>query len=119
MNELIFDDPNYPERPEIIRQVAAQVIKDFEMFGLTIVFNGDMLNVYSELFDQVSKQLEDLIKKDQQRFISILYRIDLSEQQVKKALSDNPSRSFSAVLTDLILKRELQKVILRNRFRDH
>jgi hypothetical protein len=110
MEELIPEDLNFLDRPEIIGQVAEQVIKDFEMFGLTIVFSGNAFHVYDELFEQVSKQLENLVRNDQQRFISILYRIDLSEQQVKKALDETPSRTFSAVIADLILRR---------RFRNH
>jgi hypothetical protein len=104
----------YINRADIIRQVAEQVIKDFDMFGLEVRFSGNPYEAYEELFEQVQPELEKLLRSNQQKFLSILYRIDLSEEQVKKAMNENTSESFAGVVTDLILKRELQKVVFRN-----
>jgi hypothetical protein len=101
-------------QPGLLQQVADQLIKDFGMFGLDIHFSGKPELAYSELFGQVNAHLETLARSNKQKFLSILYRIDLSEQQVGKALAENPADPFSAAVTDLILKRELQKVVLRN-----
>ncbi len=113
-----MEDPlniaRYINRLEIIKQVAEQVIKDFEMFGLEVRFSGNPYDAYEELFDQVQPGLDKLLQTNQQKFLSILYRIDLSEEQVKKAVQANTSEPFSAIVTDLILKRELQKVVFRN-----
>jgi hypothetical protein len=105
-------------QPGLLQQVADQIIKDFGMLGMEIHFSGNPSLAYTELFGQVNAHLEGLARSNKQKYLSLLYRIDLSEQQVGKALADNPGDPFSAAVTDLILKRELQKVVLRNRLKD-
>jgi hypothetical protein len=111
------DLAKYINRLEIIKQVAEQVIKDFDMFGLEVKFSGNPYEAYEELFDQLHPHLEKLLVSNQVKFLGILYRIDLSEEQVQKAAKENMSEPFSAVVSDLILKRELQKVVWRNAYK--
>jgi hypothetical protein len=111
--DLIKFDP----QPDLLQEVVNQLIKDFGIFGMEIHFSGNPALAYSELFGQVNKHLEVLARYSQQKYISLLYRIDLNEQQIGKALSLHPEEPFSATVTDLILIRELQKVVLRNWYR--
>jgi len=48
--------------------------------------------------------------------MGILYRIDVSDEQIKKAVRENTSEPFSEIVTDLIIKRELQKVVIRSHY---
>jgi hypothetical protein len=107
------DLSQYFNRPDMIKATADQIIKDFEMFGLEIKFSGNAYNAYEELFDQIEPHIKKLIDSNHSKFISILYRIDLNDEQVKKAVDNNSSEPFSEILTDLIIKRELQKVVIR------
>jgi hypothetical protein len=111
------DISKYINRLDIIRQVSEQVIKDFEMFGLEIKFSGNAYSAYEELFEQVCPHLEKLLHFNQSKFLGILYRIDLSEEQVQKAVRENSSEPFPVIMTDLILRRELQKVVLREHYK--
>jgi hypothetical protein len=108
-NELL----SYRGRLDVIRQVAAQVTKDFEVFGHEIVFAGRQEEAYAELFDQIRPIIENLQLSDPRKLIGMLYRIDLHEDQVRQVLSQEGTNAFPDALTDLVLKRELQKVILR------
>lgn len=107
----------YFNRLDLIKDTANQIIKDFEMFGLEIKFSGNAYNAYEELFDQIEPHIDQLISTNQQKFMGILYRIDLSDVQIKKAVQENTSESFSAIVTDLIIKRELQKVVIRKHYK--
>ena len=107
----------YINRLELIQQTADQIIKDFEMFDLEIKFSGNTLNAYQELYEQIQPHINNLVNTNQQKFMSILYRIDVSEQQIKKAVEDNYTQPFSNTVTDLIIKRELQKVVIRNHYK--
>jgi hypothetical protein len=49
--------------------------------------------------------------------MGILYRIDLSDEQIKKAVNANSSEPFPEIITDLIIRRELQKVVIRNHYK--
>lgn len=113
----MFDLSPYINRLDLIKDTANQVIKDFDMFGLEIKFSGSAYNAYEELFDQIQPHIENLISSNRQKFMGILYRIDVSEEQLKKAVSENQSEPFSAIITDLVIKRELQKVVIRLQYR--
>jgi hypothetical protein len=111
------DLSQYINRLDLIKDTANQIIKDFDMFGLEIKFSGNAYNAYEELFDQIEPHIDQLVHSNQQKFMGILYRIDLSDVQIKKAVQENSSEPFSAIVTDLIIKRELQKVVIRNHYK--
>jgi hypothetical protein len=111
------DLSQYINRLDLIKDTANQIIKDFDMFGLEIKFSGNAFNAYEELFEQIEPHINQLITSNQQKFMSILYRIDLSDEQIKKAVNENSSEPFSAIVSDLIIKRELQKVVIRNHYK--
>jgi hypothetical protein len=111
------DLSKYFNRLDLIKDTANQIIKDFDMFGLEIKFSGNAFNAYEELFEQIEPHIDQLITSNQQKFMSILYRIDLSDEQIKKAVNENSSEPFSAIVSDLIIKRELQKVVIRNHYK--
>jgi len=115
---LNFTDlSKYINQLDLIKDTANQIIKDFDMFGLEIKFSGNAFNAYEELFEQIEPHIDQLITSNQQKFMSILYRIDLSDEQIKKAVNENSSEPFSAIVSDLIIKRELQKVVIRNHYK--
>ena len=107
----------YFNQLDLIKQTANQIIKDFDMFGLEIKFSGNTYNAYEELFDQIQPHIAQLISKNHSKFMGIIYRIDLSDEQIKKAISENSSEPFDFIITDLIIKRELQKVVIRNHYK--
>ena len=115
---MVFDPATYINRLDLIRDTAHQIIKDFDMFGLEIKFSGNAYNAYEELFQQIEPHIKRLIMNNQSKFMGILYRIDVSEEQIKKAVQDHASESFSEIITDLVIKRELQKVVIRSQFKN-
>jgi hypothetical protein len=106
----------YINRLDLIKITASQITKDFGMFGLEIKFSGSAYSAYEELFDQIEPHIETLIAQNRSKFMGVLYRIDVSEDQVKKAIENNTTEPFSAIITDLIIKRELQKVVIRQHY---
>lgn len=107
----------YFNKLDIIKDTAAQIIKDFEMFGMEVKFSGNAYNAYEELFDQIEPHIKKMVDSNRQKFLGILYRIDLSDEQIKKAVNSNSTEPFSVIITDLIIKRELQKVVIRNHYK--
>ena len=111
------DVSQYINRLDLIKDTAEQIIKDFDMFGIEIKFSGSAYNAYEELYDQIEPNINKLINSNQQKFMGILYRIDLNDEQIKKAVTENYTEPFSSIVTDLIIKRELQKVVIRNHYK--
>ena len=108
----------YLNRPDILKEMAQQVIKDLAMNGMEIKFSGNPQNAYAELFSQILPCIEKLQKENFQNFYSLMYRIDISEEQIKKEVEGTKDKTFAEIVTDLILKRELLKVVTRKHYSD-
>ena len=110
------DIASYLNRLDILNETAQQIIKDFGMNQIEIKFSGNARNAYAELFSQIVSFMEKLQKENFQNFYNLMYRIDISETQIKKAVESSKDKSFSEVIADLILKRELLKVVFRKQY---
>jgi len=105
------------QREDLIRKAAAQIIKDFAEFGLDVTFSGEVQNFYQELFSQMKKHVDQLLGEQYPRFLSLLYRIDVSEQQVAMYQQEMADASYIDAVTELIIHRELKKVMIREYFK--
>ncbi len=110
---------NYRNRNEIIQQVAAQIEKDFAQFGMEVHFSGKIEMAYTELFNQVDNHIDDLLINDYHRLKILLYQIDLSEKKIAQTACKYPDVPQSKILTELIIERELKKVLIRNYFKEN
>jgi hypothetical protein len=112
MEELDLRDLSpYQKRLDIIEKTAAQIQKDFRVFNLEISFSGNPETAYDELFQEVHRHIQHLWNKNQESLWNVLYRIDLDEEKALKTLhlEEEPTEKLS----DMILQRELKKVIIR------
>jgi hypothetical protein len=103
----------YLNRLDILQDTAQQIIKDFGISGMEIKFSGNSENAYAELFSQIHPLIEKLQKENFQNFYNLMYRIDISEGQIKKEVGLIKDKPFAEIVTDMILKRELLKVVIR------
>jgi hypothetical protein len=113
MKEKEFSVSPYLTDLQILQQTADQIKKDFSFFSLEIKFSGNREEAYTELFNQIYPHLKILMDSDYEKFLSLLYRIDLSEKQIHQAQSADKSEEPAKIISGLIIKRCLQKVILR------
>ena len=107
------------QREDLIRKAAEQIIKDFAEFGLEVSFSGDVQNFYQELFSQMKTHVDQLLGEQYPRFLSLLYRIDVSEQQVAMYQQEMADATYIDAVTELIIHRELKKVMIREYFKAH
>ena len=61
-------------KEDIVRETAAQIMKDFGMFGIEITFSGDVENAYHELHEQLINQISVYLDRDYSRLMSVLNR---------------------------------------------
>lgn len=106
------DIERYQRSIDLLQEVVAQLNKDFQLNGFEVSFSGDGHTAYQELTAQLGPVIEYLLENQAERFWNLLYTIDLNESRVKQALFGEDPNSLR-ILTDLILKRELQKVVIR------
>ena len=67
---------------------------------------------------QLSDYINHLIKKDFQKLVFLLYRIDVSEQKLKQLLQQYPQQEAGKIIAGLIIERQSQKIISRKKFTD-
>ena len=72
---------------------------------------------YEVLFRQVYPLIIYWYQHHTERLLQALYRIDLPEEKIKTQMAAEQVEDLPKVLTDLILKRTLQKVCIRNHFK--
>ncbi|MFN8354374.1 MAG: hypothetical protein U0Y10_08010 [Spirosomataceae bacterium] len=113
-NELNTESlQNYLNTPELLRDLLEQLVKDFKMANLTLSL--DLSMAYS--FDQLQAKVEETLRQQAttpRSVQAVLYRVDLSEGQLKKRLNSDAKMTQ---LAELIIKRELQKVVIRHWYR--
>lgn len=119
LSEILQASSRFHSDEQIIRMTADQLIKDMGEFSFTITFEGNEKTPYQELFDQVQPIIYTLEMMQPEKLRALLYRIDISENEIKKhLLSVNPESigtktDLSTFITDLVLQRELKKVLTR------
>lgn len=108
----------YKNKAEIIRQTVAQVVKDFAMFGMEINFSGNTEFAYQEMFIQLSNQVQQLLEYDSGKLSALLYQIDINEAHILESVAQHPEHNNVDVITELIIHRELKKVLFRNFYKN-
>ena len=106
----------------IIHETIAQIQKDFGMYSIEINFDGNIETAYEQLMNQLGAEITNLLAMDKNKLQSILYRIDLSEIAIKKALrlssGTDIAENTEKVIAHEIIVRELKKVLTRNYFKN-
>ena len=60
--------------------------------------------------------INELINKDFDAVVQLLYRIDVSEKKIRSVLDQNTETDSASILADLIIERQLQKIESRKHF---
>ena len=68
---------------------------------------------YNEIHVQLSSWINQLIKNDFEKLVSLLYRIDVSEQKLKALLHEFPDEDAGNIIATLIIERQEQKLKTR------
>src|SRR5690554_601837 len=105
------------DRAEIVRDTAAQIMKDFGMFGIKISFSGEVANAYDELHKQLIVQIEHLIHVNYDKLLSVLYQVDITDREMAQAQADLPHYSHIEIIAHQVIARELKKVLWRRYFK--
>ena len=64
----------------------------------------------------ITQALRQLLDKNLERLLQICYRIDLSENLLKKILAESPPEQLASDLAQALWDRQKQKIVLRKRY---
>lgn len=99
---------------DLVSATIAQIEKDFMQNGLALNLADHGALTVSQLSAKLEEAFGWLLERDEQRLLQLLYRIDLGEDALKKAIVNQSEQSLAAILAAMVLKREAQKVIIRH-----
>ncbi len=76
-------------------------------------FSNDFTDVeatYQAFKTKLGKRIHELMEKNFEYLLNILYRIDVRESDLQVVLSNNQSSDLPGELADLVIQRQLEKV---------
>ena len=104
-------------KPELFEKFKLQLNKDFENCGLSGEFSINLIPDYNFIAEVLTCEVEKINKSSSGKLNELLYRIDISEAQIKKAFNLNPDISLNEIIAGLIVKRELQKIVIKEHYK--
>jgi replicative superfamily II helicase len=104
-------------KEDIIRETAAQIMKDFGMFGIEITFSGEVENAYYELHDQLVNHISEYLNRDYGKLMSVFYQVDITEKEIQRTANEMPEYNEIEVLAHQVIFRDLKKVLFRRYYK--
>ena len=98
----------YFVQKDLLRDLILQLKKDFNSAGVPVKLLLTRKYTFDELCETLQLAFRD---KTAQQLFNVLYRIDVSEKQLYEGM---PTPGIDdRLFAEIIIKRELQKVVLR------
>jgi hypothetical protein len=95
-----------------------QLVKDFEASNFPADFVEALEPDYIIILEKIALELKRHEKKSDFNLMQLLYRIDISEAQLKRHLAKHKDENHFNVIADLIIKRVLQKVVIKQFYKN-
>ena len=64
----------------------------------------------------LAERINEFIKNDFQKLVSILYRMDVSETKLKQLLANNLEADAGIIIADLMIERQTEKIKSRQQY---
>ena len=106
---VIFEKIN---KNNLYVKLINQFNKDFLLTGLSSSFSQTLLR--EDLIHTLVDLIEDLVMNRFSDYLNLLYRVDISEIEIKK-LDSSDIHKMSQQVAFLLLKRECQKVLFKSK----
>jgi hypothetical protein len=104
-------DQEFLSQKELLRNLVLQIRKDFDSAGIPIKLLLNKRYSFNEMALIVS---DAFMQSGATAMFNLLYRVDVSEKQLREGM---PTPGIDPILVaELVIKRELQKVVLRKQY---
>lgn len=94
-----------------------QLAKDFEQSNFQTDFIKNLEPDFAIIHKKIAGELQRSEKNADTNLMTLLYRIDISEAQLKKYLNEHNHENYLMTIAELIIKRVLQKVVIRQYYK--
>ena len=103
---------------ELFDAFKIQLIKDFKQSNFPAEFVEALEPEYSSIHSAIVLELQLNENRSDFNVMNLLNRIDISEAQLKKYLSEHSTENHLSVMAELIIKRVLQKVVIKQYYKN-
>lgn len=103
---------------ELFEAFKIQLKKDFEQSNFSTEYVDDLVPDYTIMHEQIVTELLRNEKRTDFNVMRLLNRIDISEPQLKRYLAENKNESHFNVVAELVIKRVLQKVVIKQFYKN-
>jgi hypothetical protein len=103
---------------ELFVAFKMQLAKDFNQSDFPSDFIDRLEPIYETLLKTIATELQQNDKQADSKIMRLLNRVDISEPRLKKYLSENKDKGYFNVVAELIIKRVLQKVVIKKHYRN-
>ena len=83
---------------------------------IIVISNSLEINAPESVRERLIDLLNELINKDFQSLIQLLYRVDVNEKKIREYLNERRDEDAAPVVADLIIERQLQKIESRKKY---
>jgi len=103
---------------EMFEAFKTQLEKDFAQSNFPSDFVAALEPGYSGILERIALELQRNEKRTDFNLMALLYRVDISEAQLKRYLNKDKNEHYFNVIAELIIKRVLQKVVLKQLYKN-
>ena len=104
-------------RKDLFEAFKTQLAKDFVQSNFSADFVAALMPDYESIHEKILFELQRSTKKADADLMRLLYRVDISETQLKRYLDEKPNQDHLITIGELIIKRVLQKVVIRQYYK--
>jgi hypothetical protein len=101
-----------------INEISRIIAKDFSNNGIYSLAPKTDFEEMEEFRNYLIGKLTYLLDNKFDLFLNVLYRIDVDEDKVKELFAPDNRDFIPGSLADLIIQRQLQKIIWRERYKN-
>ncbi len=101
---------------DLLEETIAQLYKDLSIDETTFRWQADLPDAYDQFRKDVESYVFEVLKMNRRVLMQLLYRVDISEKKSQTiwAFDEN---TRAKMLTEMVLNRELQKVLTRRLYK--
>ncbi len=104
---------------DLFHAFKTQLTKDFEQSNFDEEFIKDLEPDFADIHEKIVNELLRSEKKADSHLMQLLNRIDISEAQLRRYLSEHKNENRLSTIAELIIKRVLQKVVIKQHFKQN
>lgn len=82
------------------------------------IFHMDSIQTENDFHNAVIKVVKAMIENNFERFLSMMYRMDISEIKLKSAINTPHAEDVYSKVADLIISREAEKIFWRDKYKN-